>query len=163
MIFGCLSSCIIKTTIFTIKEKYNQKIGGVGERTIQPPFIHLCISSDHSPLFVFTQQAHIISFLAFVFHHTFKLSISFSNVLFSSMISRVTGVFFFLFITFGSRKRDFFLLFPYWPSPIPSKFIALGQGLTQSYADTIYLCTHVSAWVCFSSIVWLLLTPLRSL
>lgn len=54
------------------------------------------------------RKAHTISFLALTPHHIFKLSISSSYILFSSRISSVTGGFFFLFITFGSRKRDFF-------------------------------------------------------
>lgn len=150
---------------FLHQRKRSQKIEGKRrERTIQQPLIHLCINADHSLLSVFTWQAHIISFLAFASHRIFKLPISFSNILFLSMISSVTGAFFFLFITFGSR----FFFLSHWPLPIPSKFMAWWQELTQSYADATYLCTqlvcvHVSAQVCFSSIVWLLWTPVRSL
>ena len=89
------------------------------------------------------RKAHTISFLALTPHHIFKLSISSSYILFSSRISSVTGGFFFLFITFGSRKRDFFFFsLSCWPFLIPSQFTASWQERTWSYADAIYLCAQ---------------------
>ena len=108
MIFGCLSPCITKPIIFSIKENTVREEGEDERENNPTTSIHLGINSDYSLLSVFTEQAHIISFLALASHHIFKLSISFSNILSSSRISHVTGAFFFLFITFGSRKRFFF-------------------------------------------------------
>lgn len=92
---------------FLHQRKHSQRRGRRRENN-PTTSIHLGINSDYSLLSVFTEQAHIISFLALASHHIFKLSISFSNILSSSRISHVTGAFFFLFITFGSRKRFFF-------------------------------------------------------
>lgn len=101
---------------FLHQRKRSQKIEGKKrERTIRRPLIHLRIHSDPSPLSVFTQQLHIISFLAFASHRIFKLSISFRNILFPSMISSVTGAFF-LSLDYFWQQKDFFF------SPLPWTF-----------------------------------------
>lgn len=148
---------------FLHQRKYSQKIEGKRrERTIQRPLIHLSINSDHSPLSVFTQQAHIISFLAFASHRIFKLSISFSNILFPSVIPSVTGAFF-LSLYYFWQQKDFF-------SPLPLTFTYSQQihGL-MTRANMVLRRYNLSlhavglcACVCASVLLFYCLTPFNS-
>lgn len=104
LICGCLSQCIFKPIIFSIKENIVRT-----QKDIQPEGGNNLTTLDLS-LHQFRPLSIIWAHLDITYHfilafHIFKFSISFSNII-SPMRTSATGAFF--FTAFGNRKRFFF-------------------------------------------------------